>query len=158
MNTFTITKDNGITKISAKAKTDVNTIIINALAEAYGAENVKMVRVGTSTETNAIGVRVGELVENGFSYDLCLTVDSTVKSHKEKITKRYTVPAFDFDSAVERYEDYIAEQELKAIKRSLKKSTSKKSAKDAEKAEREKEVKEAIQKVKEKNKEKESKN
>lgn len=158
MNTFTVTKDFGITKVSAKAKADVNGIIMDALVAAYGQENVKMVRMGSSTETNAIGVRVGELVENGFSYDLCLTVDSTVKSHKEKITKRYTVPAFDFDEAAERYEDYIAEQELKAIERSLKKSTSKKSVKDAEKAEREKEVKEAIQKVKEKNKEQESKN
>ena len=158
MNTFTVTKDFGITKVSAKAKADVNRIIMNALAEAYGEDNVKMVRMGSSTETNAIGVRVGELVENGFSYDLCLTVDSTVKSHKEKITKRYTVPAFDFDEAAERYEDYIAEQELKAIERSLKKSTSKKSTRDAEKAEREQEVKEAIQKVKEENKEKESKN
>lgn len=158
MNTFTVTKDNGITKISAKAKTDVNEIIINALKEVYGEDNVKMVRIGTSTETNAIGVRVGELVENGFSYDLCLTVDSTVKGHKEKVTKRYTVPAFDFEESADRYKEHVAEQEQKALERSLKKSTSKKTVKDAEKAEREKEVKAAIQKVKEKEKEKESKN
>ena len=82
MNTFTVTKDFGITKISAKAKADVNRIIMNALAEAYGEDNVKMVRVGSSTETNSIGVRVGELIDGGFSYELCLTVDSTVKSHK----------------------------------------------------------------------------
>ena len=110
MNTFTVTKDFGITKISAKAKADVNQIIMNALAEAYGEDNVKMVRVGSSTETNSIGVRVGELIDGGFSYELCLTVDSTVKSHKDKVTKRYTVEAFDFDSAVERYNNHIEEK------------------------------------------------
>ena len=148
MNTFTVTKDFGITKISAKAKADVNRIIMNALAEAYGEDNVKMVRVGSSTETNSIGVRVGELIEDGFSYELCLTVESTVKSHKDKVTKRYTVEAFDFDSAVAKYENYIEEKAQAERERAEKKT--KDIAKRNEKAQREKEVKEAIQKVKEK--------
>lgn len=148
MNTFTVTKDFGITKISAKAKADVNQIIMNALAEAYGEDNVKKVRVGSSTETNSIGVRVGELIEDGFSYELCLTVDSTVKSHKDKVTKRYTVEAFDFDSAVVKYENYIYEKAQAEREKAEKKA--KDIAKRNEKAQREKEVKEAIQKVKEK--------
>lgn len=148
MNTFTVTKDFGITKVSAKAKADVNRIIMNALAEAYGEDNVKMVRVGSSTETNSIGVRVGELIEDGFSYELCLTVDSTVKSHKDKVTKRYTVEAFDFDSAAAKYENYIDEKAQAERERAEKKT--KDIAKRNEKAQREKEVKEAIQKVKEK--------
>ena len=148
MNTFTVTKDFGITKISAKAKAEVNRIIMNALAEAYGEDNVKMVRVGSSTETNSIGVRVGELIDGGFSYELCLTVDSTVKSHKDKVTKRYTVEAFDFDSAVVKYEDYIYEKAQTEREKAEKKA--KDIAKRNEKAQREKEVKEALQKVKEK--------
>lgn len=148
MNTFTVTKDFGITKISAKAKADVNQIIMNALAEAYGEDNVKMVRVGSSTETNSIGVRIGELIEDGFSYELCLTVDSTVKSHKDKVTKRYTVEAFDFDSAVAKYEKYVDEKIERERDKAEKKT--KDIAKRNEKAQREKEVKEAIQKVKEK--------
>ena len=148
MNTFTVTKDFGITKVSAKAKADVNRIIMNALAEAYGEDNVKMVRVGSSTETNSIGVRVGELIDGGFSYELCLTVDSTVKSHKDKVTKRYTVEAFDFDSAVERYNNHIEEKAQAEREKAEKKA--KDIAKRNEKAQREKEVKEAIQKVKEK--------
>lgn len=148
MNTFTVTKDFGITKVSAKAKADVNQIIMNALAEAYGEDNVKMVRVGSSTETNLIGVRIGELIEDGFSYELCLTVDSTVKSHKDKVTKRYTVEAFDFDSAVAKYENYI-EEKVQAERERAEKKT-KDIAKRNEKAQREKEVKEAIQKVKKK--------
>lgn len=148
MNTFTVTKDFGITKVSAKAKADVNRIIMNALAEAYGEDNVKMVRVGSSTETNSIGVRVGELIEDGFSYELCLTVESTVKSHKDKVTKRYTVEAFDFDSAAAKYENYIEEKTEKEREKAEKKT--KDIAKRNEKAQREKEVKEAIQKVKEK--------
>ena len=148
MNTFTVTKDFGITKVSAKAKADVNRIIMNALAEAYGEDNVKMVRVGSSTETNSIGVRVGELIDCGFSYELCLTVDSTVKSHKDKVTKRYTVEAFDFDSAVERYNNHI-EEKAQAEREKVEKKA-KDIAKRNEKAQREKEVKEALQKVKEK--------
>ena len=148
MNTFTVTKDFGITKISAKAKADVNQIIMNALAEAYGEDNVKMVRVGSSTETNSIGVRVGELIDDGFSYELCLTVDSTVKSHKDKVTKRYTVEAFDFDSAAAKYEKYVDEKIEKERNKAEKKT--KDIAKRNEKTQREKEVKEAIQKVKEK--------
>ena len=148
MNTFTVTKDFGITKISAKAKADVNRIIMNALAEAYGEDNVKMVRVGSSTETNSIGVRVGELIDGGFSYELCLTVDSTVKSHKDKVTKRYTVEAFDFDSAVAKYENYIEEKTEREREKAEKKT--KDIAKRNEKVQREKEVKEALQKVKEK--------
>ena len=148
MNTFTVTKDFGITKVSAKAKADVNGIIMDALVAAYGQENVKMVRMGSSTETNAIGVRVGELIEDGFSYELCLTVESTVKSHKDKVTKRYTVEAFDFDSAVAKYEKYVDEKIERERDKAEKKT--KDIAKRNEKAQREKEVKEAIQKVKEK--------
>ena len=148
MNTFTVTKDFGITKVSAKAKADVNGIIMDALVNAYGQENVKMVRMGSSTETNAIGVRVGELIEDGFSYELCLTVESTVKSHKDKVTKRYTVEAFDFDSAAEKYEKYVDEKIERERDKAEKKT--KDIAKRNEKAQREKEVKEAIQKVKEK--------
>ena len=148
MNTFTVTKDFGITKISTKAKADVNGIIMDALVNAYGQENVKMVRMGSSTETNAIGVRVGELIEDGFSYELCLTVESTVKSHKDKVTKRYTVEAFDFDGAAAKYEKYIDEKIERERDKAEKKT--KDIAKRNEKAQREKEVKEAIQKVKEK--------
>ena len=148
MNTFTVTKDFGITKVSAKAKADVNDIIMDALVAAYGQENVKMVRMGSSTETNAIGVRVGELIEDGFSYELCLTVESTVKSHKDKVTKRYTVEAFDFDSAAAKYEKYVDEKIERERDKAEKKT--KDIAKRNEKAQREKEVKEAIQKVKEK--------
>ena len=148
MNTFTVTKDFGITKVSAKAKADVNGIIMDALVAAYGQENVKMVRMGSSTETNAIGVRVGELIEDGFSYELCLTVESTVKSHKDKVTKRYTVEAFDFDSAVAKYEKYVDEKIERERDKAEKKT--KDIAKRNEKTQREKEVKEAIQKVKEK--------
>lgn len=148
MNTFTVTKDFGITKVSAKAKADVNGIIMDALVAAYGQENVKMVRMGSSTETNAIGVRVGELIEDGFSYELCLTVESTVKSHKDKVTKRYTVEAFDFDNAAAKYEKYIDEKIERKRDKAEKKT--KDIAKRNEKAQREKEVKEAIRKVKEK--------
>ena len=59
-----------------------------------------MVRTGTSTQTNEIGVRIGTLTDiDGFEYDFCATINPTIKGHKEKVTKRYTVAPFDFEMA-----------------------------------------------------------
>ena len=46
MTNYTITKENGITKISASAKSEVNEVITKALADAFGSENVAMARTG----------------------------------------------------------------------------------------------------------------
>ena len=43
MANYTITKDNGITKMSASAKSEVNEVITKALTDAYGGDNVAMV-------------------------------------------------------------------------------------------------------------------
>lgn len=114
MANYTITKENGITKISASAKAEVSTIVTEALSTAFGAENVAMVRTSGSSPSNVLAVRVGTLTdEDGFSHDLCVTLDATVKSYKEKVTKRYTVEAFDFDACREAYEDYLTDKATK---------------------------------------------
>ena len=56
MMNFVETKDYTPTKIKAEAKNWTTGAIVTALAEALGAENVGMVRTGTSTsQKNEIG-------------------------------------------------------------------------------------------------------
>ena len=111
MTNYTITNDNGITKISASAKSEVNEVITKALADAFGSENVAMVRTSGSSPVNCLAIRVGTLTdESGFEHDLCVTVDTTVKSYKDRVTKRYTIEAFDFETAIACYENYLAEK------------------------------------------------
>ena len=123
MADFKITKDMGITKINATAKAEVNTIVTNALVAAFGEDNVAMVRTGGSSAVNVLAVRVGTLTDaDGYERDLCVTVDATVKSYKEKVTKKYTVEAFDFDAAKDRYDEYLTD---KAAEQAAKKAVTK---------------------------------
>ena len=134
MMNVTITKDFGTGKANAQAKAVLTEIITKALVEVFGEENVAMVRTGGTSQVNEIGVRMGTIAdEDGFSYDFCATVNPTIKGFKERVTKRYTVEAFDFDSARQAYiDDTTAKEEEKEAKAEAK---AKKTAKD--KAERE---------------------
>ena len=134
MMNVTITKDFGTGKANAQAKAMLTEIITKALIETFGEENVAMVRTGGTSQVNEIGVRMGTITDaDGFSYDFCATVNPTIKGFKERVTKRYTVEAFDFDSARQAYiDDTTAKAEEKKAKAEAK---AKKIAKD--KAERE---------------------
>lgn len=142
MADFKITKDMGITKINATAKAEVNTIVTNALVAAFGEDNVAMVRTGGSSAVNVLAVRVGILTDaDGYERDLCVTVDATVKSYKEKVTKKYTVEAFDFDAAKDRYDEYLtdkaaeqAEKAEKAAKKAVAKANGSKTKAEKESA------------------------
>ena len=134
MMNVTITKDFGTGKANAQAKAVLTEIITKALVEAFGEENVAMVRTGGTSQVNEIGVRMGTITDaDGFSYDFCATVNPTIKGFKERVTKRYTVEAFDFDSVRQAYiDDTTAKAEEKEAKAEAK---AKKTVKD--KAERE---------------------
>ena len=119
---FTITKDFGITKAQATAKARLTEVIMNALISEFGEENVAMVRTGSSTQVNEIGVRVGTITDNGFEFDFCSTLNPTMKSYKEKVTKRYTVDAFDFESARQNYSDWVTEKALEQEEKEKKKA------------------------------------
>ena len=125
MMDVTITKDFGTGKANAQAKVMLTEIITKALVEAFGEENVAMVRTGGTSQVNEIGVRMGTITDaDGFSYDFCATVNPTIKGFKERVTKRYTVEAFDFDSARQAYIDdttaKVEEKEAKAKARTEK--------------------------------------
>ena len=142
MADFKITKDMGITKINATAKAEVNTIVTNALVAAFGEDNVAMVRTGGDSAVNVLAARVGTLTDaDGYERDLCVTVDATVKSYKEKVTKKYTVEAFDFDAAKDRYDEYLtdkaaeqAEKAEKAAKKAVAKANGSKTKAEKEAA------------------------
>ena len=123
MMNYTITKDFGTGKANADLKARLTEIVTNALIAEFGEDNVKMVRTGTSTEVNEIGIRAGSITDvDGFEYEFCATVNPTVKSFKEKVTKRYTVEPFDFDSAAEKYNAYVENNRLEAEKKAQKKA------------------------------------
>ena len=119
MENIIITKDFGTGKANAQAKAELTEIIINALAQVFGDENVAMVRTGGSTQVNEIGVKIGTITDiDGYEYDFCATINPTIKGFKEKVTKRYTVEAFDFETVKQSYIDDVAaktaEKEAKA--------------------------------------------
>ena len=65
-------------------------------------------------------------------------MDATVKSYKEKVTKKYTVEAFDFDAAKDRYDEYLtdkaAEQAEKVAKKAVAKANGSKTKAEKEAA------------------------
>ena len=125
MMNVTITKDFGTGKANAQAKANLTELIMNALIAEFGEENVAMVRTGGTSQVNEIGVRIGSITDaDGFTYDFCATINPTIKGFKERVTKRYTVEAFDFDSARQAYVDDVTakaqEKEAKAKARAEK--------------------------------------
>ena len=119
MMNVTITKDFGTGKANAQAKANLTELIMNALIAEFGEENVAMVRTGGTSQVNEIGVRIGTITDtDGFTYDFCATINPTIKGFKERVTKRYTVEAFDFETAKQAYVDDVTaktqEKEAKA--------------------------------------------
>ena len=144
MKNVVITKDFGTGKVNAQAKAELTEIIINALAQVFGDENVAMVRTGGSTQVNEIGVKIGTITDiDGYEYDFCATINPTIKGFKERVTKRYTVEAFDFDNARQVYVDDVTaktqEKEAKAKAKTEKIERDKK-AREEKKPSKEKET------------------
>lgn len=138
----TITKDFGTGKANAQAKANLTELIMNALIAEFGDENVAMVRTGGTSQVNEIGVRIGTITDaDGFTYDFCATINPTIKGFKERVTKRYTVEAFDFETAKQAYvDDVTAKTQEKEAKAKAK----------AEKIERDKKAREEKKLAKEK--------
>ena len=119
MENVVITKDFGTGKANVQAKAELTELIMNALVAKFGEENVAMIRTGGTSQVNEIGVRIGTITDaDGFTYDFCATVNPTIKGFKERVTKRYTVEAFDFETAKQAYVDDVTaktqEKEAKA--------------------------------------------
>ena len=115
MMNFVETKDYSSTKIKAEAKNWTTETIIAALAEILGAENVGMVRTGTSTsQKNEIGAVIGIVEANGAEVPVAVTINVAAKPYTDApATAKRQYDAFDFAAARQAYNDYVADKKDK---------------------------------------------
>lgn len=119
MMNFVETKEMTATKIKAEAKNWTNETIIAALAEILGAENVGMVRTGTSTsQKNEIGAVIGTVEVDGAEVPVAVTINVAAKPYTDApATAKRQYDAFDFVAARQAYEDYVTDKETKAAEK-----------------------------------------
>jgi hypothetical protein len=125
MMKFTESKDYSSTKIKAEAKNWTTETIIAALAEILGAENVGMVRTGTSTsQKNEIGAVIGTVEVNGAEVPVAVTINVTAKPYTDApATAKRQYDAFDFAAARQTYNDYVADKKAKDAEKAQAKAT-----------------------------------
>ena len=119
MMKFTESKDYSSTKIKAESKNWTTKTIIAALAEILGAENVDMVRTGTSTsQKNEIGAVIGTVEVNGAEVPVAVTINVAAKPYTDApATAKRRYDAFDFAAARHAYNDYVADKEVKTAEK-----------------------------------------
>ena len=119
MMKFVETKDYSCTKIKAEAKNWTTETIIAALAEILGAENVGMVRTGTSTsQKNEIGAVIGTVEVNGAEVPVAVTINVAAKPYTDApATAKRQYDAFDFAAARHAYNDYVADKKAKDVEK-----------------------------------------
>ena len=119
MMNFVETKEMTPTKIKAEAKNWTTETIITALAEILGAENVGMVRTGTSTsQKNEIGAVIGTVEVDGAEVPIVVTINVAAKPYTDApATAKRQYDAFDFAAARQAYDDYVADKEIKAAEK-----------------------------------------
>ena len=118
MMKFTESKDYS-TKIKTEAKGWTTETIIAALAEILGAENVGMVRTGTSTsQKNEIGAVIGTVEVNGAEVPVAVTINVAAKPYTDApATAKRRYDAFDFAAARHAYNDYVADKKAKDVEK-----------------------------------------
>jgi len=119
MMKFTESKDYSSTKIKAEAKNWTTETIIAALAEILGAENVGMVRTGTSTsQKNEIGAVIGTVEVNGAEVPVAVTINVAAKPYTDApATAKRPYDAFDFAAARYAYNDYAAGKKARDVEK-----------------------------------------
>ena len=119
MMNFVETKDYSCARIKAEAKNWTTETIIAALAEILGAENVGMVRTGTSTsQKNEIGAVIGTVEVNGAEVPVAVTINVAAKPYTDApATAKRQYDAFGFAAARHAYNDYVADKEVKTAEK-----------------------------------------
>lgn len=115
MMKFTESKDYSSTKIKAEAKNWTTETIIASLAEILGAENVGMIRTGTSSsQKNEIGAVIGTVEVNGAEVPVAVTINVAAKPYTDApATAKRQYDAFDFAAARKAYDNYVADKKDK---------------------------------------------
>ena len=117
------------TAVKAQARADVMAVIVKALREAYGEDNVA--KVGS----NEYGVIIGQVTDkDGFPQDVVTTLKPTVKEWESRKTDKREYEKYVLADKAQEYEIETKEKEEKKEKE--KKEREEKKARD--KAEREK--------------------
>ena len=119
MMKFVESKDYSCTKIKTEAKNWTTETIIAALAEILGAENVGMIRTGTSTsQKNEIGAVIGTVEVNGAEVPVAVTINVAAKPYTDApATAKRPYDAFDFAAARKAYDDYVADKKAKDVEK-----------------------------------------
>lgn len=119
MMKFTESKDYSSTKIKAESKNWTTETIIAALAEILGAENVGMVRTGTSTsQKNEIGAVIGTVEVNGAEVPVAVTINVAAKPYTDApATAKRQYDALDFAAARHAYNDYVAGKKARDVEK-----------------------------------------
>lgn len=119
---YTVSKDMSANTIKNDFKARLTEAIMEALRAMPEIDDVQMVRVGNASGAkNLIGVKAGTVTDDG-EFDLCATVDITPKEWVDKFsskTGKLWRAGFDFETAVQEYEDYLAKKEQSAAEKAL---------------------------------------
>lgn len=119
MMNFTESKDYTSTKIKADAKAWTTEKITNALIELLGAENVGMVRLGTSSsKKNEIGAVIGTVLTADGELPVAVTINVSAKPYTDSpASAKRPYKAFDFVEARNEYEAYVDDKLAKEAER-----------------------------------------
>lgn len=109
---FTETKDYSSTKVKADAKAWATEKVLDALVELLGAENVGMVRTGsTSSKKNEIGAVIGNVLTADGELPVAVTINISAKPYTDSpASAKRAYKAFDFMEARNDYEAYVDEK------------------------------------------------
>ena len=119
MMNFTESKDYSSTKIKADAKAWTTEKITDALIELLGAENVGMVRLGTSSsKKNEIGAVIGSVLTADGEVPVAVTINVSAKPYTDSpASAKRPYKAFDFVEARNEYEAYVDDKLAKEAER-----------------------------------------
>ena len=119
MMNFTESKDYTQTKIKADAKAWTTEKITDALIELLGAENVGMVRLGTSSsKKNEIGAVIGTVLTADGEVPVAVTINVSAKPYTNSpASAKRPYKAFDFVEARNEYEAYVDDKLAKEAER-----------------------------------------
>ena len=116
---FTESKDYTQNKIKADAKAWTTEKITDALIELLGAENVGMVRLGTSSsKKNEIGAVIGTVLTADGELPVAVTINVSAKPYTDSpASAKRPYKAFDFLEARNEYEAYVDDKLAKEAER-----------------------------------------
>lgn len=119
MMNFTESKDYTQNKIKADAKAWTTEKIADALVELLGAENVGMVRLGTSSsKKNEIGAVIGSVLTADGEVPVAVTINVSAKPYTDSpASAKRPYKAFDFVEARNEYEAYVDDKLAKEAER-----------------------------------------